>query len=101
MASYVDVDKLNTSDYIEIWECNCSENGRQVVMAVDDLHYLPTVDVQEVKHGKWVISEEEFRWDGDNRPIEVYCNSCRGVISYLDSELYFYCPYCGAKMNKE
>lgn len=31
------------SNYITIWDCNCSEFGRQTVMAVDDLQYLPVI----------------------------------------------------------
>ena len=30
-------------EYVTVWECNCSEFGKQTVMAVDDLAYLPTI----------------------------------------------------------
>ena len=33
----------DASKYITIWDCNCSEFGRQTVMAVEDLKYLPTI----------------------------------------------------------
>ena len=33
----------DVSNYITVWDCNCSEFGRQTVMAVEDLHYLPTI----------------------------------------------------------
>lgn len=33
----------DVSKYITIWDCNCSEFGRQTVMAVDDLQYLPII----------------------------------------------------------
>lgn len=48
MAKYIKIDNLDVSDYITVWECNCSEYGKQTVMAVDDLQYLPTADVVEV-----------------------------------------------------
>ncbi|MBQ1789269.1 MAG: hypothetical protein II008_03755 [Oscillospiraceae bacterium] len=38
----IDVDK-DPSDYITVWDCDCSEFGKQTVMAVDDLRYLPTI----------------------------------------------------------
>lgn len=94
MASYIDVDNLNVSDYIEVWECNCSENGRQVVMAVDDLHYLPTVDVQEVKHGKWT------RGEGPSGSRYAHCSACNRKMNEFCYG-YLYCPLCGAKMDKE
>ena len=45
MARYVEIDDVEVSDYVTVWDCNCSEFGRQTVMAVDDLQYLPTADV--------------------------------------------------------
>lgn len=48
MAEYIRVDDLEVSDYVTVWECDCSEYGKQTVMAVDDLHGLPVVDAVEV-----------------------------------------------------
>ena len=91
MARYIDMEKINVSEYVVVWECNCSENGRQMVMAVDDLQYLPTADVQEVKHGKWVLAYNPYR-------TEYFCDNCRmGVRQYQDQP---YCSECGAKMDK-
>ena len=94
MSRYIDVDtnNLQVSDYIEVWECNCSENGKQIVMAVDDLQYLPTADVQEVKHGKWIPVYNPYR-------TEYLCDNCHmGVRQYQDQP---YCSECGAKMDKD
>ena len=38
----IDAD-ADPSEYVTIWDCECSEFGRQTVMAVDDLMYLPTI----------------------------------------------------------
>lgn len=38
----IDADE-DTSNYVTIWDCDCSEFGKQTVMAVDDLNYLPTI----------------------------------------------------------
>jgi hypothetical protein len=38
----VDADE-DVSNYITVWDCKCSEFGKQTVMAVDDLKYLPTI----------------------------------------------------------
>ena len=38
----VDADE-DVSNYITVWDCNCSEFGKQTVMAVDDMQYLPTI----------------------------------------------------------
>lgn len=38
----IDAD-ADPSEYVTVWDCECSEFGRQTVMAVDDLAYLPTI----------------------------------------------------------
>lgn len=61
----IDAD-IKVSDYIETWQCKCSENGTQTVMAVEDLQYLPTIDpihaaggcrCGECRHRTWYAPE--------------------------------------------
>ena len=58
----IDAD-IKVSDYIETWQCECSENDTQTVMAVEDLQYLPTIDPIKAAGG-------------------CYCRECR---SYVDA----------------
>jgi len=57
------------------------------------LDRVPTADVQEVKHGKWVEDN-----DGVTR-----CSNCGAKANrnfYVNvQELSDYCPHCGAKMD--
>ena len=46
----IDAD-IKVSDYIETWQCECSENDTQTVMAVEDLQYLPTIDAIKAAGG--------------------------------------------------
>lgn len=40
------------SEYVTVWDCECSEFGKQTVMSVDDLAYLPTIITgEEVDNG--------------------------------------------------
>ena len=57
MARYIDVD-MDVSNYVTVWDCNCSEFGKQTVMAVDDLQYLPTADV--APRAEWISVEERL-----------------------------------------
>ena len=57
MARYIDAD-LEVSKYVTVWDCDCSEFGKQTVMAVDDLHYLPTADV--APRAEWISVEERL-----------------------------------------
>lgn len=54
----------------------------------------PTAEVQEVKHGKWAKTLDE---------VEIYdyvyeCSVCGGKEIGCDDD---FCPWCGAKMDKE
>ena len=57
MARYIDAD-LEVSKYVTVWDCDCSEFGKQTVMAVDDLHYLPTADV--APRAEWISVDERL-----------------------------------------
>ena len=89
MPRYVEVENLKVSDYVTVWDCNCSEFGKQLVMAVDDLQYLPDADVQEVKHAKWLTYRLGLG--------VVTCSNCGAVYDGGDS--FRFCPKCGAKMD--
>lgn len=55
---------------------------------------LPTADVQEVKHGRWI------QWRCYNT-----CSCCNNYVNQYDDELdmqnFSFCPNCGAKMDLE
>lgn len=52
------------------------------------LETLPTVDVEEVRHGKWIPCEMQ--------PHHI-CSVCGHWFSLYD--IVNYCPNCGAKMD--
>lgn len=56
----------------------------------------PTADVQEVRHGKWLYEDSDIGW------TDYKCSDCGNIISTVaqDEDLYSYCPYCGAKMDR-
>ena len=92
MSKYVDVENINVSDYVTVWECSCSEYGKQEVMAIDDVFYLPAADVVEVKHGKWEVRTVRGE-------AELYCSVCGNSPNVIYA--YEFCPSCGAKMDLE
>ena len=54
-------------------------------MAIEALNLNP------VRHGRWIIR-------ADGKPVCTEC-SCLKLGKYFDKR-YFYCPHCGAKMDK-
>lgn len=76
------------------------EHYRDSVLRIID--EAPTLDVASVAHGRWVGLEYDGYADG----LPVYdlwgCSECgeeqRGEEV---PDTYLYCPYCGAKMDRE
>lgn len=92
MVEYIDREAL-ISDLKEL-----PEQERIEYMGIYDcIKSQPTADVQEVRHGKWLYEDSDRGW------TDYKCSDCGNIISTVaqDEDLYSYCPYCGAKMDKE
>lgn len=88
-----------------------------VLMAISKLKEAPAADVVEVRHGKWIIKNDEKDWrDKDYYRLDIKCSICGkshflGTTKYRNEydeeklkELgnvgdYSYCGNCGAKMD--
>ena len=60
---------------------------------VDQIDRMPTVDAEEVVHGRW----EKAEYDGFLR-----CSECKDVYiddTWVADGKWNYCPNCGAKMD--
>lgn len=51
---------------------------------------LPTADVAEVRHGRWIFDPGKI----------PYCSECKEYSDDGDKGATF-CPWCGARMDKE
>lgn len=83
MKEYIDRDAAR--DLME----RALEDDWEIQYANDRLRDIPAADVVEVRHGRWIDSEE----DG-------HLSIC-GVCNYPVDRFYKtkYCPNCGAKMD--
>lgn len=52
---------------------------------LDSIDEQPTVDVEPVRHGKWVMN--------NNVPVCSLCRNARILV------ITAFCPHCGAKMD--
>lgn len=78
MPRYIDAEKIKYTEYI---------NG-DVTVSKDLVEKIPTADVQEVRHGKWITDEEGV----------VICSEC-GEEHFWEDFRPSYCDMCGAKMD--
>lgn len=57
--------------------------------------YQTLIDSEPVKHGKWIGQPPTKHW------LCSKCNSITTTAHYCWNCYFEYCPYCGAKMDKE
>lgn len=104
MSDYIDRAALG----IDFCRWNVFENKSYVDgwnAVVKILKEAPAADVQEIKHGKWIKTQEPLGW------CDVDCAECsvchESWIIDEDSSIgdyecmWHYCPNCGAKMDGE
>ena len=63
----------------------------------------PTIEAEPIRHGKWTISEYEY-YDCSACGESYYSgmDSTRQAKEFLKNNgAYKFCPWCGAKMDKE
>lgn len=91
-AMYKLFSKCHLNYKVGCFSDDCYECVRRFLSPYGSGHLFPNSDVQEVKHGKWILQY-------DNKYAK--CSEC-GVIRNIESQLgWNYCPNCGAKMDGE
>lgn len=92
MSRYIDADKAKEKKVY-------SKDRHEYVVPVAELDWLPTSDVQEVKHGRWIYcGHHEFHGHVFECSVcgrYLFANSKEDVC-----DEYPYC-HCGAKMDEE
>lgn len=101
--------EISAAEYERLQDC-IREDGMRIAALIEEnkaLHQdakrLTAVEATPVVHGRWIKSRDY------NLKIRLYCSSCKQIYDYIDgiyyivsgSELPFYCPNCGAKMDGE
>lgn len=98
MAKYKDVEPI-LAKLEEFAQSTCDssyEDGIRIAMQV--INETHTADVQEVKHGKWIgiphkMYSRKHGWE------DIICEYKCSICGNVQDAKYFYCSYCGAKMD--
>ena len=84
--------RLIDADVLKVNVARMSGDGDYVESVWYDIDRAPTVDVPDMKVGKWIY------WD-KNR---VLCSVCKlEPYAGKGADNFKYCPNCGAKMEEE
>lgn len=90
MSRYIDADKAKEKKVY-------SKDRHEYVVPVAELDWLPTADVQEVRHGHWI----KFKIP-DGVYEHMKCSNCSFYWSMSQhSNIFLRCPHCGAFMDEE
>ena len=100
---------------LRIWITDCVLEGDNDAAdcyrdCIDLLDSIPAADVATVQHGRWEFGKDlpdSFGSINKNK-YHLYCSECRNQAfnKSADNDCDFdedtpFCPWCGAKMNKE
>ena len=87
MAEYINRDLIVKNSMLHTWK------KADLLRAIKE---APTADVEEVKHGEWLLLDECAN-EG------VYCSVCRKKVyrtEYANQKIKSkFCPNCGARMD--
>ena len=97
MVKYVDCEKAK--EMFNRYFHNLQGSEAQILLCDMKQAFLelPTADVQEVRHGRWV-NESRLMYG----PISAQCSVCELFSgTWLRNAPYKHCPHCGAKMDQK
>lgn len=101
MSKYIDSEAffkvINTLPYKDTSYPDASAYNGAISDVADMLTHFPAADVEEVKHGRWLMT--------DAYPHRVYCSECYATL--IPNVEWFktyniasnYCPNCGSRMD--
>ena len=99
MAEYIkreDVLEFSRIFVDQVWETGGYRNCTTIAVPAEKIEEIPSADVAEVKHGKWIEQEDGF---GD---AYYDCSCCGESFCLIDGtptdNMYNFCPNCGARM---
>ena len=90
---------INEDEFCEYIRKNTTPSGAE--WFISKIKDMPSADVIEVKHGKWIKTYEYGNAD------LVQCSACLMEFDYIDGVCYLtdrklpeFCPNCGADMRE-
>lgn len=100
MPRYIDVENIKLKG-ISVFDQNL-----EILIPLSDvrksLQMTPTADVQEVRHGRWILPQKKGCLTYDESAYKE-CSECEEVTFLAKTKCgqMNYCPNCGAKMDLE
>ena len=94
----IDADRINYDIYED------DSGTKFVVIRIDDLSQIPTIEAEPVRHGHWIPVKAMVGIDPVTMDFKIgdadRCSLCSTDFVSVQTK-YKYCPFCGAKMDGE
>lgn len=59
----------------------------------------PTIEAKPVRHGRWILCEDQHGVDNDNNNYAYFCSQCHYQDVHSKYAKVNFCWHCGAKMD--
>lgn len=93
----LDIPDYNGSNFTLLFNSKRNAENVKRIIEIDGSkpNEVTVCDMQETKHGSWEYDSEGVGY------ANYLCSECGNFLTfYEDIDLYPYCPYCGAKMDR-
>ena len=78
---------------------NKSYSTMMLYEIADMIEDAPTIDAELVRHGQWVLCEDQSGVDNDNNNYAYFCSQCHHQDVHSTNAKVNFCWNCGAKMD--
>lgn len=99
------INKTDTLGVISTLYDSDIEHNKTLDKVHEAIVAMPTADVREVKHGKWIENKKKQTKVGDFVHRYWNCSECGieicNTLPQFDLSAWHYCPNCGEKLEDE
>lgn len=92
-------DYISKTEAFDIVRFECGEWSGLAKTICKRFDYLPHADVQPVRHGHWILCEEQSKDDVDNGNYLYVCSNCNHSDIHAKTVDVPYCWHCGTRMD--
>ena len=65
------------------------------------IYEAPIIEAEPVKHGRWILCEDQSGVDNDNNNYAYFCSQCHHQDVHSKFAKVNFCWNCGSKMQAE
>jgi hypothetical protein len=76
------------------------ENRHCGSVPLEYIKQMPTIEAEPVRHGRWILCEDQHGVDNDNNNYAYFCSQCHYQDVHSKYAKVNFCWNCGADMRE-